>query len=209
MGQLELQCEVKGPVQTNVYLGMHKETREAFLVDPADCADELAQWVRSTRATPRAILLTHGHYDHTGAAMRLKAEFQIPIYAMGAERALLSDAALNLSAKWGRGFTVKADRFLEDGETFSVAGFSIKAFHAPGHTKGGACYWIADEKVLFSGDTIFYESIGRTDLPTGNHAELLRTVREILNALPADAAIFPGHGEETTVAHELQYNPYV
>ena len=90
-----------------------------------------------------------------------------------------------------------------------MAGFDINVYHTPGHTKGGACYYLPEEKVLFSGDTVFCESIGRADLPTGNGAELVRSVQKILEALPEDTAIYPGHDEATSVAHERRYNPFL
>lgn len=209
MEKLELTRRVIGMVSTNVYLAVNTQTREAFLVDPADNADLIEDWIAKSGAVLKAILLTHGHFDHIGAVTRLKADLQVPVYAMQAERALLEDANLNASARWGVGFTVKADRFLTDGSTFTVAGFDVTVYHTPGHTKGGACYYLASEGVLFSGDTIFCESIGRADLPTGNGAELVRSARKILEALPEDTVIYPGHDEETSVAHEKRCNPYI
>lgn len=209
MGKLSLERKVIGMVCTNVYLAVNTQTNEAFLVDPADNAEMIEEWIAKKGVALKAILLTHGHFDHIGAVTQLKADLQVPVYAMQAERALLEDPHLNASGRWGTGFTVKADRFLTDGATFTVAGFDITVYHTPGHTRGGACYYIASEKVLFSGDTVFCESIGRADLPTGNSAELVRSVRSILSALPDDVDIFPGHDEETSVAHEKQYNPFI
>lgn len=209
MEKLKLERKVIGMVSTNVYLAANTQTMEAFLVDPADSAELIEDWIAREGVKPKAILLTHGHFDHVGAVMRLKADLQLPVYAMQAERTLLEDAALNASGRWGQSFTVKADRFLTDGDRITVAGFDIDVYHTPGHTKGGACYYIASEKVLFSGDTIFCESIGRADLPTGNGAELVRSVRKVLDALPDDTAIYPGHDEETSVAHEKRYNPFL
>lgn len=209
MKKLRLEQKVIGMVSTNVYLAINNETKEAFLVDPADSAELMEDWIAQTQVTLKAILLTHGHFDHIGAVMKLKADLQVPVYAMQAEKTVLEDPLLNASAKFGRPFSVKGDRFLTDGASFSVAGFDINVYHTPGHTKGGACYYLAEEKVLFSGDTIFCESIGRADLPTGNGAELVRSVRKILDALPDDTAIYPGHDEATSVAHERRYNPFL
>lgn len=209
MGKLKILHRVLGMVSTNVYLAVNEETGEGFMVDPADKGDLLASWIKQEKVKLKGILLTHGHFDHIGGVLELKKEFQVPVYVMEAENAVLNDSRLNLSANWGNAFTVKSDRLLGDGEILELAGFTIQAFHTPGHTKGGACYYLPEEKTLFSGDTIFCESIGRTDLPTGNHGELVRSVRAILEKLPEDTTIYPGHEEATSVAHEKQYNPYV
>lgn len=209
MGKLRLEQRVLGPVSTNVYLAVNTETNQAFLVDPADNADFLEDWILRFGVSLKAILLTHGHFDHIGAVSRLKADLQVPVYAMQAEKALLEDPNLNLSANWGRGYTAKADRFLKDGDVLEIAGFSVNVYHTPGHTKGGGCYYLPGEKALFSGDTIFCESIGRSDFPTGNAAELVRSAKRVLAALPEDVKIYPGHDEATSVAHELKYNPFL
>lgn len=209
MGKLRTEQKIIGMVSTNVYLGINTETKEAFIVDPADKAELLSDWIRENGASLKAILLTHGHFDHIGAAMELKREFQVPIYAMTMEKTVLDDSMLNLSGSWGKPFTVQADRLLSDGQEISVAGFELIAHHTPGHTRGGACYYIPEEQVLFSGDTIFCESIGRTDFPTGNSAELVRSVKRMLEVLPDEVKIYPGHEEATDVAHEKRFNPYI
>lgn len=209
MGKLRLLQRVLGMVSTNVYLAINTESKEAFLVDPADRAELIEAWTEKEGVTLKGILLTHGHFDHIGAVNDLKKKFQVPVFVMDAENVILSDPQLNLSGSWGSAFTVKSDRLLSNEEVFELAGFSIQVFHTPGHTKGGACYYLAEEKTLFSGDTIFCESIGRTDLPTGNYGELVRSVRGILQRLPEDVAVYPGHEEATSVSHEKQYNPYI
>ena len=140
MGKLKIEQRVIGMVATNVYLGIHTETKEAFLIDPADRAGDIAQWIQQSGVTLKAILLTHGHFDHIGAVSELKKQFQVPVYAMAAEVVIMEDATLNLSANWASPFSVKCDHELTDGEKISVAGFDIIAYHTPGHTKGGACF---------------------------------------------------------------------
>lgn len=208
MGKLRIEQRVIGMVSTNVYLAINTETQEAFLVDPAERAELIEQWIKDLGVTLKAILLTHGHFDHIGAVTRLKADLQVPVYAMQAEKSVLDDSLLNMSGNVGKPFTVKADKGLKDMDHFQVAGFDVTAYHTPGHTRGGACYYLREEKVLFSGDTIFCETIGRTDMPTGNLSELVRSLRRMLKELPDETEIFPGHEESTSVAHEKKYNPY-
>ena len=138
----------------------------------------------------------------------MKKRFQVPVYAMAAEVVVMEDSTLNLSCNWASAFTVKCDQELKDEEVISVAGFEITAYHTPGHTKGGACYYVASERVLFAGDTLFYHSVGRTDLPTGSMGELRRSVQRLLSILPDETRVLPGHDCDTSIADEKRYNPY-
>ena len=106
MGKLKIEQRVIGMVATNVYLGIHTETKEAFLIDPADRAGDIAQWIQQSGVTLKAILLTHGHFDHIGAVSELKKQFQVPVYAMAAEVVIMEDSTLNLSANWASPFSV-------------------------------------------------------------------------------------------------------
>ncbi len=208
MGKLKIEQRVIGPVATNVYLGINTETKEAFLIDPADQPDRIAAWIAQAGVTLKAILLTHGHFDHIGAVNELKKQFQVPVYAMAAEAVVMNDSTLNLSCNWASAFTVKCDYELKDEEVLQIAGFEITAYHTPGHTRGGACYYIASEQVLFSGDTIFCHSVGRTDFPTGSMGELRRSLQRMLAVLPDETRVFPGHECDTSIADEKRYNPY-
>lgn len=113
-----------------------------------------------------AVLLTHGHFDHIGAVASLQKTYSIPVCAMAEEQELLQDAQKNLSGLYGKPVTVQADRFFRDKETVQLAGFLFQVLYTPGHTVGGCCYYCAEEQVLFSGDTLFHGSVGRTDFPT-------------------------------------------
>ena len=116
---------------------------------------------------------------------------------------------LSLTSYKDANYVVKADVLLTDLEIFEEAGFRIQAIHTPGHTKGSCCYYIADENVLMSGDMLFYESVGRSDLPTGSTAQIVQSLHKLLKALPDETDVFPGHDCQTTIGHEKRYNPFV
>lgn len=209
MKNLQLETLVLGPVSTNCYLAKNKETGALLIVDPADAPERIMRAVAELRAKPEAILLTHGHFDHIGAAEALREHYRVPVCALEQEREVLEDTRKNLTGSWlGRGYTLLADRWLKDGEQIDLAGFSIEVLHTPGHTVGGACYYLPEEAVLFSGDTLFCGSVGRTDLPTGSMGALRRSIHEKLFVLPEETLVFPGHDEQTTIRYEKQYNPY-
>lgn len=207
---MKIETFVLGDVRTNCYLLINEETKEALVVDPADRADVIVRKLIDEGLTLKAILLTHGHGDHILAVGALKKQFGVKVYAAKAEEALLSDTAQNLSkALFGIEVTVKPDVLLEDGQEFEAAGIRLRMLHTPGHTPGGCCYYQAEKKILFSGDTLFCGSIGRTDFPGGSLSELVRSVKEKLLVLPEDVKVYPGHEEMTTIGHEKRYNPYM
>ena len=173
MKNLNLRGIVVGPVMTNCYFLKNTQSGEILVVDPAAEAERICRTIDRIGGKPAGILLTHGHYDHIMAVSELQKKWQVPVYAARAEEEMLTDPRLNLSASWeGTNCTVKADCFLEDGDVFELAGFQIKMYLTPGHTEGSCCYYIEDEGVLMSGDTIFCENCGRCDLPGGNFAKM-------------------------------------
>lgn len=204
---MELRSLVLGIIQTNVYFIRNSGTGEMLIIDPADSADLIENMVTRMQGKPVAVLLTHGHFDHFGAAADVRGRYDIPIYCHEKEQDLLNDPLKNRSAAHGRSTVLKADKYVHDGDVLSLAGFEIRVLYTPGHTEGGVCYYFPNDKALFSGDTLFCESYGRTDLPTGNSSEIIQSVRRILSEIPGDTNVYPGHEMFTTIAHERMYNP--
>jgi glyoxylase-like metal-dependent hydrolase (beta-lactamase superfamily II) len=209
MGKIRIDQYVVGPVQTNCYFAVNTDTKEVLIVDPGDCPGKLTEKLRQEELVPAAILLTHGHFDHAGAARELAEEFHISIYVHEAEQEVLEDPQKNSSWMIGERKTFSADVFLQSEQELDLAGFHIRVLYTPGHTIGGCCYYFPYEDVVFSGDTLFCTSVGRTDLPTGSMSELVRSVREKLMSLPDATTVYPGHGELTTIETERMYNPYL
>lgn len=202
------QCRV-GMVRTNCYGLLNTKTNEMILVDPGDSPDAIASMAEQMGGRPVAIFLTHGHYDHILAMEAVKEKYQIPVYACKEEEELLKDPQLNLTAMIHRPMSIQPDELVEDLEEFTVAGFQIQAIHTPGHTQGSVCYHFPEEKLLVSGDTLFCGSVGRTDLPTGSGAQIVESLHRLLEMLPEDTDVLPGHESATTIGYEKRYNPFV
>ena len=209
MDNLKIGMLVLGPVETNGYLAMNTKTKQILVVDPADRADDITYAAREMGGEIAAILLTHGHYDHIGAVESLKRSTDCDVMALKEEAELLADPRLNLSGSHFGGDRIHPDRLLEDGEQLDLCGFNIEVIATPGHTAGGACYYLAQEHVLFAGDTLFQGSVGRSDLPTGDGAQLIRSIKEKLLILPEETMVLPGHGPRTSIGREKQYNPFL
>ena len=207
---MKIENFVLGPVGTNCYIVSNEEIKECFLVDMAACPPELVSHIKNLGLTVKAVLLTHGHFDHIMGLDRFLEEFPVPVYACAAEKELLESAQLNSSSGMlGQPYTFHGAQYVKDGDLLEIAGMKIQVIQTPGHTIGGCCYYIADEQTLFSGDTLFRASIGRTDLPTGSMGALVRSVTEKILVLPDETRVYPGHMEETTVGYEKKYNPFL
>lgn len=206
---MRIQSYVLGVVKTNCYIITNEETQEAIVIDPADQAQEIEKQLEEQRLIPVAILLTHGHFDHIMAATELAKHYNIPIYALEAEKELLSNSRLNSSSLIRKHIALTPDVCLKDNDILTLAGINIKVLHTPGHTIGSGCYYFTDDAVLVSGDTLFLESVGRTDMATGDSGLLIESIEQKLMTLPDDVIVYPGHGDHTTIGHERKNNPYL
>ena len=208
MSLLKCDFRVVGPIQTNCYFLYREDTKECLIIDPGYEADKIEAYVQKKQLHVAGILLTHGHFDHITAADEVRKKFQTKIYASGKEKELMADPRMNVSVMMGESVSLKADVWLEDGQELEMPGETMRCILTPGHTGGGMCFYFPKACMLFSGDTLFQESVGRTDFPTGSSRELIRSVREKLLVLPEAVRVYPGHGLMTTIRDEQMFNPY-
>lgn len=212
MEQLIVITNQLGDFMTNCYTVYNSQTREAVIIDPASNARFLNTMLINQQLNCVAILLTHGHIDHMGAVVELLEQMghKIPVYASVEEQDVLADPRMNLSAMLcDQVVTVKPDILLEDGQVIELLDTKITCMHVPGHTKGGMCYYFEENQMVFSGDTLFARSIGRSDFPTGNGIELVNKIKEKLMVLPNVTEVYPGHNERTTIGKEREMNPFL
>ena len=197
-----------GDLGTNCYTVVNTKNREAVIIDPAAGAPFLINMVRNQSYDLKAVLLTHGHFDHMAAVPELKKAFpDVPVYIGEDDVDILGSASANLSAMFSsRPLSLTADKTVKDGDILEFTGFSFKIIAVPGHTRGGVCYYLEAEKMLFDGDTLFCRSIGRSDFPTGDGELLLKSIKEKLFTLPDDTTVYPGHEMRTTIGAEKKGN---
>ncbi len=194
---MKIDTLVLGPIQTNCYIVYNEGSGEAVVIDPADEAEKILETLEGKQV--RAVLLTHGHFDHTGA---LHAFVGIPVCMHPADDVMLLDAVWSVGAQMGDTEPrPAATRFVQEGDRLHLAGLDISVLHTPGHTLGSVCYAIGD--VLFTGDTMFRRSFGRTDFPGGDAMSLRRSLRRLLR-LEKNYLVCPGHGETTTIFEERE-----
>lgn len=182
--------------------------KAAIVVDPGKYTAEIAQFLKSNADKTRLILITHAHYDHIGGASQLRRETGVKIAIGKNEEFALSDCAFNLSGSFVPAIVAfNADYTIEDEEEFTVGDVTVKAFETPGHTVGGMCYLMQD--CLFSGDMLFYETVGRIDLPGGSMTDMKESLDRIMWLFDDNIKVYSGHGEMTTIGHERRHNPYL
>ena len=207
---MNIKTIVVGPFQVNCYLYWDPNTNDGIIIDPGAEEDTIITAVDKTGMTPRAILLTHGHADHIAAVAAVKERFDIPLYIGKGEQDLLANPSANVSAFFDNPIVAPpADVTLSDEEAVNIGSLFLKVLHTPGHTVGGVCYLDESEGNLFCGDTLFWGSVGRTDLPGGSSQVLIDSINKKILTLPDGITCYPGHGPETTVGGERTNNPFL
>jgi glyoxylase-like metal-dependent hydrolase (beta-lactamase superfamily II) len=200
MSQLHIQTLVLGELQTNCYLVFDEKTRHALIIDPADSGDSINQTILDLQLKPQAIVLTHGHFDHVLGLLEVKLAWNIPIYMHSADLFLLKDAAKSAHYWLKRDVdpVPPPDIFMDDLTELKIGSWSLKILTTPGHTPGSLCLY--NEKVIFTGDTLFKDAIGRTDFKYSDPQKMQKSLQKIAQLPPLE--VYPGHGENTSIELE-------
>jgi len=213
MDRVLIKTLVVGPLQANCYLLSDAETRETAIIDPGGDARQIIGCIEGGGLKPVVIVNTHAHPDHVAANADVKKRYSIPLLLHEDDAPVLAQSGM-LSKLIGLFFepSPPPDRLLHDGDEITIGRVTLKVMHTPGHSAGSICLWYegqgGETPVLFSGDTVFQDSVGRTDLPGGSYEALLDSIRIKIMPLPDRARILPGHGPETTVRREKRYNSF-
>lgn len=207
---MKITCMPSGALGVNTYLVVDESTKEGFIVDPGGYNPKLTKKVSDEGIAIKYIVLTHGHADHISGVNEHLDDFpDAKVVVHTNEKPMLEDPRENQSLMFGSAQTVKGDIFVNDGDELEVGNLRLKFIFTPGHTPGGMCIYVESEDVLFSGDTLFRQSIGRTDFPGGSFRDLADAVHTKLFILPDQTVVLPGHMGQTSIGFEKENNPFV
>ncbi len=203
---IEIRHVVVGMCQANCFALRLGPKGHGFLVDPGDEPEAIAHLVGEMGLEPEAILLTHGHIDHTNAAAELRRRYRSRVVCHGADRGMVEEAGQPTLWDLVRN-PCNVDQEVDGAAVLRIGGREVEVIHTPGHTRGSVCYRLGP--FIFTGDTLFKGSIGRTDLPGGSDAQMLDTLRKKIRTLDEDLVVYPGHGPTTTIGEEKELNPFL
>jgi hydroxyacylglutathione hydrolase len=199
---------VVGTYDTNCYLAFCEDSRESVIIDPGAESDKIIKVIADLELKPVLVLNTHGHVDHIGANLDVIEKYRIPLAIHPADEPMLqADETTYLSLGLVGRKSPPPDRFLDDGERVSFGRASLRILHTPGHSPGSVS--LLGDGILFSGDTLFNDGVGRTDLPGGSWKDLASSIKEKILTLNGETIVLPGHGPWTTVAQEARSNPFL
>lgn len=202
---------VVGPLQCNCAILACEKTKEAVIIDPGDEGARIASEVQASGFTVKALLHTHAHFDHIGGTKEVKEALSAPIWLHKADLEIYNNLPLQ-GRMFGFSFVAApaVDNFLEDGQTLNFGEHSLEVIHTPGHSPGGVCFRKKDgEEMIFSGDTLFQMSVGRSDLWGGDHEQMIHSIKDRLLVLSEDTPVHPGHGPSTMIGIEKRSNPFL
>jgi hydroxyacylglutathione hydrolase len=209
MSELDVRSFTVGPVAENAYIVRDAGSERALLIDPGDEPQRLLEAIERLGVSIEAILITHCHFDHIGAVAPLARVTGAPVYCPALERPVLEDIALGTPAGFGPFESYEPEHTLSGGESLSIAGLGIEVLFTPGHSPGHLTFSLPANEAILSGDVLFAGSIGRTDLPFADYATLERTLAMLVDTLPGETVVYPGHMGATTIARELATNPFL
>ena len=196
-------------IQEIVYICYDENTKDAVVIDPGGNGKKIIKVLEEKELNLKAVLLTHAHFDHIGALPELMGKYDVKLASHKDEIPIISNSKMNFSRDYvKKPIEIIPDILFDEDKVYSFGSIDFFVYHTPGHTPGSCCYYDEKEKILFSGDTLFREEIGRCDLYLGDEDKIIKSIQEILFSLDDDVKVYPGHDMPTTIGHEKKYNPY-
>lgn len=192
----------------NCYIVGSEKTKEAAIIDPGAEFNKIDKKLNELGLAPKMVILTHYHGDHIGAVEEFVEKYGTKVYIHKEDAEALNNSSMNFSkSMFGKGISIKADAELEDGDIINLGDLKFEIIHTPGHTRGGICIRVGN--IMMTGDTLFNNSIGRTDFPGGSFDEIIKSIKEKIFKYDEDTVIYPGHMSPSTIKKERKYNPFV